>query len=55
MADMSPPIPGVNEIFKGSKEAPKPCFEVGGNAETETVVSRSEVSDEEVVIRSPWR
>ena len=50
MADMTSPIPGDDEISEGSEVvAPKPCFEVAGNAEV-VVVPRSEVSDEEVAL-----
>ena len=48
MADMTSPIPGDDETSEGSEVAPKPCFEVEGNAEV--VEPRSEVSDEEVVL-----
>ena len=36
-------------MSEGSEVAPKPCFEVEGNAEV-AVVPRSEISDEEVIL-----
>lgn len=45
MADMTS---GDDEISKGSEVVPESCFEVEENPEV--VVSRSDVSDEEVVL-----
>ena len=51
MANMTSRIPGDDEISEGSEVAPKPCFEVEGNAEVVVVLPRSEVSsDEEAVL-----